>query len=313
MKTPSTRPTAAAKKASTSSTKSETMAKPSTAVATKASTAVGAVGAIPDFMKQYAGQGTEKVQATEIEIPRLKLLQAISPEIEQFDEAKVGGFWHSISEENLGSEVNITIILVDQRFILWKPRWDGGGILARADDGVHWNPPNQSFEVTPIKGSRQKATWTTKKTVAESRLAEWGSAVPDDPNSQPAATKMFNLLVGFDDRPDLGFGIVTLQRAGVKVARKLMGKLKITNAPSYGIKMKMFSTEEEGQEGPYRNYAFRMAGFHEDEATFMRYKEAYDRFSKEGLNIKDLEGAQDENNNSGGGDAGTGAAGAPSY
>jgi hypothetical protein len=311
MKTPtSTRSAkpAAPKKASTSETKkSEPMAKTDVAKTAAGSTALS-TGAdmVPDFMREFAGQGTDQISNSEVETPRLKLLQAISPEIEMFDGAKVGGFWHSISEENLGSEVSITIIMVDQRYILWKPRWEGGGILARADDGVHWNPANQKFEVQPVKGVRTKVVWETKDTVAASGLAEWGSSQPEDPNSQPAATKMFNLLVAFNDRPDLGFGIVTLQRAGVKVARKLLGKLKITAAPSFGMKFIMSSTEEEGQEGPYRNYAFRADGFH-DADTFKVMKEAHDRFKKTGINIKDLEGAQEEG---GLGDGGTGDGGA---
>jgi len=271
-----------------------------------------ATNAIPDWMRQDAGKGTEAISAADIEIPRLKLLQAINPEIEQFDEAKVGHFWHSISEESLGSTVKVVILLVDQRFILWRPRWEGGGILARADDGVHWNPPNQDFDVQPVKGVKTKATWSTKRTVEESGLAEWGSSQPGDPNSQPAATKMYNLLVAFPERPDLGFGIVTLQRAGIKVARKLMGKLKITQAPSFGILFDMSSTEEEGQEGPYRNYSFRAAGFVEDQEQYLAFKSAHERFKAEGIQIKDIEGAQSEGDAAPAG-GGAAPAGAPAY
>lgn len=278
-------------------------------VATANNTAVGEVAQVPEWMRQDAGKGTENISSADIEIPRIKLLQAISPEIEAFDEAKVGHFWHSISEESLGDTVKVVILLVDQRFILWKPRHEGGGILARADDGVHWNPPNQKFEVQPVKGVKTKVTWETKRTVQESGLAEFGSSMPDDPNSQPAATKMYNLLVAFPERPDLGFAIVTLQRAAIKVAKKLLGKLKITQAPSYGIVFDMSSVEQEGNEGPYRNYTFRMAGFVQDPEMYKFLKEAHERFKAEGIQIKDIEGAQED------GSAGGAASveGAPEY
>ena len=66
----------------------------------------------------------------------------------------------------------MNIILVDQRYILWRPRWEGGGILARADDGVHWSPANASFTVKPVKGVNKTAIWNTKRTVEESGLAK---------------------------------------------------------------------------------------------------------------------------------------------
>lgn len=284
--------------------------KTGTSVANPKNTAVGSVAEVPEWMRQDAGKGTENIGAEDIEIPRLKLLQAISPEVEGFDGAKVGHYWHSIAEESLGDKVKVVIILVDQRYLLWKPRHEGGGILARADDGVHWNPPNTEFEVQPVKGVKTKVKWKTSRTVQESGLAEFGSSMPDDPNSQPAATKMYNLLVAFPERPDLGFGIVTLQRSAIKVARKLLGKMKITAAPSYGIVFEMSSVELEGAEGPYRNYAFKMDGFVQDPEMYKFLKEAHERFKKEGIQIKDIEGAQDEGAASGGGNE---PEGAPSY
>lgn len=266
---------------------------PSKEVTKAANTAVAAVGAVPDFMQQYAGQGVEQVSQAETEIPRIKLIQAISPELETFNDLKAGDFFHSIAEISLGQELRIVPIFTDMRYILWRPRWEGGGILARADDGVHWNPPNAQFEVKPVKGSPQVVSWKTAPTVAASGLTNWGSSNPSDPNSQPAATKMYNMLVAFPDNPDLGMAIVTLQRAGVKVARKLMGKLKITRAPAYGQVFVMRSVNEQGQEGPFKNYSFEADGFVTDKDQFEAFRGIYETFSKSGLNI-DPEKMQDD-------------------
>jgi hypothetical protein len=267
-------------------------APPGKAVVLKKENAVA--HAVPDFMKAYAGAGTEMITGADIETPRIKLLQAISPEVEEFDDARNGEFWHTTSETSLGKEVRIVPIYIDIRAILWRPRHDGGGILARADDGVHWVPAQGNFTVKPIKGSPKTVTWSTKPLVAQSGLLEWGSSVPGDPNSMPAATKMYNMVVVLPDFPDLPPGVVTLQRSGIRVARKFLGKLKISKAPSFGMYFTMDSIREEGEEGPYNNYRFTADGLVTDEDEFHNYRELYERFKEMGLQIRDLETVQED-------------------
>ena len=40
----------------------------------------GAVAVIPDFMKKDAGKGVENLSSADLEIPRLQLLQSLSPQ-----------------------------------------------------------------------------------------------------------------------------------------------------------------------------------------------------------------------------------------
>src|SRR5580692_7697886 len=93
---------------------------------------------LPDFMKGQEGLGTENLGASDVAVPRIKLMQALSPELQEYNDLKAGNFWHTLAEQNFGSEVRISPIFVDKRFILWRPRKSGGGILARADNGVNW-------------------------------------------------------------------------------------------------------------------------------------------------------------------------------
>jgi hypothetical protein len=260
-------------------------------------------------MQGMRGQGTERLGQGDIETPRLKLLQSVSPECEEFDEAKSGEFWHSVAEVSLGAEVRIVPLFIDMRAILWRPRHEGGGILARADDGVHWTPPNATFEVRPFKDNKKTVKWSTKPTVAASGLLEWGSADPEDPNSQPAATRMYNMAVALPDFPELGLGVVTLQRSGIRVARKFLGKLKLMSVPSFGCYFTMGRVKDQNPSGDtFFNYSFTAAGHVQDEEEFLQYKELYEGFKAMGLNIKDLESAQDEGAIDGSVDQGTGGA-----
>lgn len=195
---------------------------------------------LPAFMRGKAGQGVETIRPSDVEIPRIQLLQALSPQVEEG--FKQGDFFHSVAEESMGSEIQLTIVYVSLSYILWRPRKSGGGILARAQDGVHWIPANQDFQVE--LDSKKKVTWRTANTVAQSGLAEWGSQDPTDASSPPAAPRMFNLVVMFPDHPEYSPAVITLQRSAEKVAKKLMGKLKISQAPAYGLRFKMTSFKD---------------------------------------------------------------------
>lgn len=248
---------------------------------------------MPSFMQNKAGRGTEGISNSDVEIPRLVLLQSLSDEVNNGD-CRPGQFYHNIMEEELGDELTIIPIYSDIRFILWNPRHSGGGILARADDGVHWNPPNQKFEVQPYKDIKKTVTWETKETVEESGLSAWGSSDPENPDSAPAATKMYSTVCWIKERPDLSPCVLTLQRSSVTVARKFMGKLKMIEAPSYGLQFRMTSiVDQNGAGEEFRNYRIETDGFVEDEELFNKCEKLYEQFSEQGLNIADIEGSQE--------------------
>ena len=245
---------------------------------------------LPAFMREHAAFGGLGVG--DVEMPRLKLLQASSPELNEFNNAKPGEFWHSLINELFGSTVRICPVYIDRRFILWRPRAAGGGILARADDSKHWTPADTEFTVKLKSGHEVK--WRTARTVTASRLDRRGSYNPSDPNSPPAATRMYSIVCSFPDRQDLSPAVVILQRAAIKVATKLIGKLKVLRAPSFGAILEMTSFKDKSPSGEFYNYAFELAGPVEDRAFYEENFTQYRFFIEQGLKVKDLEGAQED-------------------
>lgn len=276
--------------------------KPETTVPAVQDEIKGTALATPDFMKQYVGAGTENIGMDDMEIPRIKLLQAISEEVQERDDCKTGEYYHTIAEKSLGKVIKVVPIYIFKSAILWRPRHDGGGILARADDGVSWSPGNAEFKVKPVKGNDRTVTWKTKPTVSESGLLEWGSYDPDNQNSPPAATRMINIVAYLPDFPDLSPCVITLQRSSIKVGRKFLSKLKLIQAPSFGLYFEMGSFKDTNQDNQdFMNFSFTAAGYVEDQAEFVKYVNLYERFRTEGVKIKDIDGLQ-EDGGSGGSD-----------
>jgi hypothetical protein len=245
---------------------------------------------LPAFAQEHARLGT--LDVGDLEIPRLKLLQASSRELTEFNTAKEGDFWHSLTHESFGSTVRICPIYIDWRFILWRPREAGGGILARADDGKRWTPADTEFTVRLRSGHEVK--WRTARTVAASGLDKRGSYNPNDPNSPPAATRMYSIVCSFPDWQGLPPAVVTLQRAANKVAKKLIGILKVQRAPSFGLIFEMASFKDKSPSGEFYNYAFEMIGAVENKPFYEENFAQYRFFMEHGLKVKDLQGAQED-------------------
>ena len=245
---------------------------------------------LPAFILNHTGLG--ELDIGDVEVPRLKVLQASSLELTEFNNANQGEFWHSLINERLGSTIRICPIYIDSRFILWRPWEAGGGILARADDGKHWTPADTEFTVKLKSGHEVK--WRTARTVRASGLDRRGSYNPNDPNSPPAAKRMYSIVCAFPDRQDLPPAVVILQGAAIKTATKLIGKLKDLRAPSFGVILEMASFKDKSPSGEFYSYAFRMVGLVEDKALYEKNFAQYRFFLEQGLKVKDLEGAQED-------------------
>lgn len=256
-----------------------------TAVATQP---VGGAVAVPDWMKDKAGKGTENLTSSDIEMPRLKLLQGISEELTIFDGVKSGEFFHTLAERALGSKLEFIPLYQEKCYVLWRPRKpiDQGGILARSDDGINWNQgADQSFNVK-IDKKGTTVTWKTGKTVEGSGLANWGTFDPTDPNSQPAATLCYKIAVLLPEFKDLGPMAMLLQRSAVKPTKKLLGKFKMSGAPIFGHRIIMESFVDNGAGGDFNNYRFTSNGFVADKAECDFYEMLHEQFKKTGVKTK---------------------------
>jgi hypothetical protein len=237
-------------------------------------------GALPAHLAQYAKAKIGNVDSTDRIIPRVKLIQAISPELMDFPEAKAGQFWHTIAQQNLGPTLKAIPIIIRKSYIMWAPRGDDRGILARAMDGIHWDPPDAEFTVKP-KGSAQSITYRTKKTVAESGLDQFGTSIPGDSNSPPAASLTYNMMWYLIDFPELSPSIIINTRSSVKPMQQLLSRIDSKPVAHYAQMYDIGSVQQKGAEGPYFNFTYTGAGF-ANEADAAICSAMFEQFSEGG-------------------------------
>src|SRR6266436_5131161 len=55
-------------------------------------------GSMPEFMKGDAGKGRERMEQQDLDVPRLKLIQGTSRELQEYNELLAGHFYHTALE-----------------------------------------------------------------------------------------------------------------------------------------------------------------------------------------------------------------------
>ena len=245
---------------------------------------------VPAWMRaKSTGAVIGNLGAEDIKPPEVKLLQATSPEAAEQPGAKAGEFWLTGQNINLGPEIMGTPIILKRSFIIWNPTksLDFKGPLATASDAIHWDIPNQTFEIK-YPNNPTLYTWKTKRTVAESGLDKFGSSRPEDPRSTPAASETYQILWAFrlpDGRPQLG--VITNSRTGIKPVRELFGMMDGRKPLDfYFLRFRICAVRLSPRPGEYFfGYKYFANGLVEDEAEGDAYKTLHERYRKAGFTI----------------------------
>ena len=255
---------------------------------------------VPAFMQGSAPADTG-FDVTDLIIPRVALMQGISPPV-MAGQVENAHFWHTILELDLGTEIDVVPILYRKQYTLWNPLHAGGGVIARASDGRHWDA-DFDVQVAPYKDFPKKLVRYAAKAGdpvgRDAGLGVWGSADPENPDSGPAATVSHVFMMRALQHFDIGPFIIFLQRSSESVARDLMTKIKLVQdgafkAPMFGQVFRMShngAANNAGQE--YNQYKFTPNGFIQSADTFEMLRKEHEEYKVTRFRTND-EDAQSE-------------------
>ncbi len=256
---------------------------------------VAQTSAVSNLPAHLQGGKTHKignVDSTDRILPRIKLLHGVNPELDAYNNAKKGEFWHNVASEPLGTELRGVPIIMRKSYSLWAPRGDDRMVLARANDAIHWDQPvGTKFEVKP-KNSPHKVVYELGETVhtrinGQPALSEFGSSIPGDPNSPPAAALTYQFLWWFPDHPRLSPAVIINTRSAVKAAKDLLSKIDLRPVEHFGQVYKIGVTKQKNGAGEeFYNYFYVSDGY-ADEKDYNICKDAYEQYQKVGWRADD--------------------------
>lgn len=208
------------------------------------------------IFEEYAGAGSENVGEEDVKIPLLKLIQAMSPELDDTSTkyipgAKQGDFFNSLTRENYGSVIMAVPVMYDRSYIEFVPRSMGGGFVAKHGRS---------------SGAKWEASMQTNSEGKTCLLKPNGNELVDTP-------EMFLIVVKDDGNHDLMS--LPMNGSKIKVATSWNGQLKLIrlkrangagtfNPPYFSSIWKIESGTEKNNKGTFRNIKVSMLCKNED-------------------------------------------------
>ncbi len=113
---------------------------------------------LPAHVQKGSGLGNENV-GNNVTIPRIKLLQKMSDEVDKYSEKHVAGaepgqFINSLTSNLYGEEMYVISLLFKNEHVVWRKRDAGGGLLGAfasyedAQDAINQQEKPQDYDIT---------------------------------------------------------------------------------------------------------------------------------------------------------------------
>lgn len=121
---------------------------------------------VPAYLQQSKGRGTENVTQDDLVIPRLEIVQDLSPARKEADPnyipgAKEGMMYNNVTRELYGKEVILIPVMYRKEYLLWKDRKKGGGFggafptLEDAEDAIKGFEANEQGDWEAVDTGQQ--------------------------------------------------------------------------------------------------------------------------------------------------------------
>lgn len=203
-------------------------------------TAPGAVGAVIDYGSD-AGAGFENQTKADISIPFIAVLQPMSPQITNMNDAKPGMLFNTVTEELFKADSGLLVVPATTKhvYVEWVPREKGGGFVA-----VH--------EVTSD---------VVKQALASSK--EFGKYTLPNGNQLSETFYVYGVLI---DENDETLGMATIAFTSTKIAAYKRWNTKVNmftvktpdgrkvRPPLFAHKVRVTSVKEKNAKGEFFNF-----------------------------------------------------------
>ena len=190
---------------------------------------------IPDFMKQ-GNRGAENVGTDDMIIPRIELIQALSPVRKKSDPAYIEGaeegmLYNNVTRALYGTEVTVVPVYYTKQFLVWKDRKAGGG------------------------GSNGFRGAFASKELADRAIAE----LAEEALEVSDTAQHFVLVRNGDDWQE---AVISMAKSKVKVSKRWNSLMRLSNTDSFSRAYKLSATTEtNARNESYFNFNVAALGF----------------------------------------------------
>jgi len=188
---------------------------------------------LPDYLQNGIGRGNENVGIDDLIIPRLGLIQALSPERlkkkpEYIEGADEGLMFNNVTRQLYGDTIHFVPVYYKMEYLIFKNRESGGGF---------------------------RGAFSTK-VEAQSAL----DALEDSEECSITDTGQHFCLIIIDNQIVQEI-VISMSSSKLRVSRKLNSLVRIGAGDRFSRVYELKSHEESSEKGDYYNYDVRPIGF----------------------------------------------------
>lgn len=203
---------------------------------------------MPSYIKQGQNRGNENVGNEDLQLPRLDVLQALSPQInkkkdEYIDGAEVGMIFNTLTGELFPDGVHITPVTFTKRYLIWVDR--------KADN----------------EGGLRGVFDTAEE--AEEFMAE------QEDESKLELVPTAEHLVLLDDGTEV---IISLAKSKLKSSRKFNSLIRLSGGDRFSRRYLVTSVDDKSSQGEFQNITFNSAGY-PNEDVYLKAEALYESIS----------------------------------
>lgn len=213
----------------------------------------------PDWMGD-SSRGSEEVGINDLTIPRLSIVQSLSPQrkknaAEYIEGAEEGMLFNTVTNQLYAESVLFVPVYYRMEYVVWRHRDAGGGFL-----GAFSSPE----EAAAFVAEQPQAGATTEKgePILEVQDTAQHFGLLLDPNSSaenPKATEI----------------VLSMARAALKPSRQFNSMIRIAEGDRWERLYRLSAVAVDGPRGEYFNWKVEQLGF-VSEATYKRAEQLYE-------------------------------------
>lgn len=198
--------------------------------------------------RRQSANGTGNIDAEDRMIPRLKIMQPLSPEVDE-GIAKSGELLNSISKKSYGKELIFVPIVWWKSRIYWAGRDEGGEILCQARDAVH--------------GSKYGAC-------AECQYSKWND------KEAPVCTAIINILMLVNGSELIA---CSFMKTSYNTGKQLINLFNYKGVDIFNFQYNLFTKQEENTKGKFWIIKYSDLNTPISDELYTKCKELYVNFS----------------------------------
>jgi hypothetical protein len=205
----------------------------------------GITETMPDWLGK-GNQGSEGVTTNDMVLPRIDVLQALSPQLKKTDPAFIegaeqGSLFNTVTGELYGATITVVPVFFKKEWVIWKLRNAGGGFI-----GAFPNESEANNKLGTMENSSQYE-------VVESH-------------------QHFVIILGDKGNSE---AVLSMTKSKLKASRQLNTLIQLAGVDRFAKAYTINTSEVNGDKGDYWSYQAKPAGY-VDKEIYARGKDLYE-------------------------------------